>query len=643
MSALAGLWRWRGALEPTDACARMLAAQRLYGPDGEIIRSDGPVAIGRALAAKVAEDRFDRGPVEGGGGRWLLTGCIRIDNRAEIAAALDLAPAAIEQMPDVALAMQAWERWREDLFGQLLGDYALGIWDRNEQRLLLARDHLGTWPLHYHVAPGFIAFASMPKGLLTLSEIPRAPDIQHSAEFLALMPQGDDRSFYSGINRVEPAHFVVLGRDSMRRHRHWNPAPPGRSRWRFGDAVAAVRAELDRAVGDRLRGVGDLVGTHLSGGMDSGAVTATAARLRAPDRRVAAFTAVPRAGYDGPVPEGRIGDEGEMAATTAQAYPNVEHVRIATQAGSILDHWDRALYLLDEPMLNPCNFGWWDAIGREAKRRGIGVMLTGMMGNMTISHAGDELFAELFATGRWLRLAREGRQLVRRQSVRIRSIVRDTIGPWVPIPLWQAFQRARGGPATDPGHYTALRSEHIADLARIGRGRQHDFSYRPWRSGFESRLWVLRRVDPGNYRMAALGGHGVDERDPTADRRLIELCLSLPSDFSLRNGVRRALGKAVVADRLPARVIDEPRRGYQAVDWHEGLIAGRAEIESELRALAHNPDVAGLVDLDRLQRSLADLPTAGWERPAVVERYRAAVLRGGSVARFVRRAGGGNA
>jgi len=93
---------------------------------------------------------------------------------------------------------------------------------------------------------------------------------------------------------------------------------------------------LDQSVKCRLRGVND-VGAHLSGGLDSSAVAATAARLLAPSGgRVIAFTAVPREGYDGPVPRHRFADEGHHAAATAALYPNMEHVLVRSEGKSRL-------------------------------------------------------------------------------------------------------------------------------------------------------------------------------------------------------------------------------------------------------------------------------------------------------------------
>src|SRR5439155_11182972 len=123
--------------------------------------------------------------------------------------------------------------------------------------------------------------------------------------------------------------------------------------------------------------------------------------------------------------------------------------------------------------------------------------------------------------------------------------------------------------------YSAIRPARLTelDLASRARARAHggDFTFRPWRDGIALRLASINWIDPGNYNKGTLGGWGIDVRDPTADRRLIEFCLSVPTEQFFRGGVLRALGRDALADRVPPEVLNETRRGLQAADWHEGV------------------------------------------------------------------------
>src|SRR5262249_38577734 len=206
--------------------------------------------------------------------------------------------------------LAAIERWDESCLDRLVGDYAFAAWDSARRRLLLARDPVGQRPLHYHCGNKFFAFASMPKGLHALPEVPYAPDEERIAEFLVLMPETGTQSFFLGIERVEPGHVVIVSVEGLTTRRHWQPSRQRISLRRPEDYSEALRNLLDQAVSCRLRGTGD-VGACLSGGLDSGAVVSTAARLLAASgRRVIAFTAAPREGYKDPARPNRIIDEG---------------------------------------------------------------------------------------------------------------------------------------------------------------------------------------------------------------------------------------------------------------------------------------------------------------------------------------------
>jgi asparagine synthase (glutamine-hydrolysing) len=233
---------------------------------------------------------------------------------------------------------------------------------------------------------------------------------------------------------------------------------------------------------------------------------------------------------------------------------------------------------------------------------------------------------------------------MRSGQLRLRGVGALTIGPFIPAPVWQWLNRKFRGSDLDIRHYTAINNERLTslDLPARARERSLDFSYRPWRDGFAVRLWVLRRVDLGNYNTGILGGWGVDQRDPTADQRLIEYCLSVPTEQFLRHGVTRSLGRRALADRLPQAVLAEKRKGLQAIDWHEGMTAARGAAKEEIDRLESCGPAAATLDLPRLHKLVDQWPKGGWEQEPVMQSYRLALLRGISTGHFLRKASGSN-
>jgi asparagine synthase (glutamine-hydrolysing) len=604
VTAIAGIWSFDGNPSVDTDCARILSAQQLYGPHDGRQWSNGALAIGRNLFRTLPEDAHDRQPLHSRDGRLALVADVRLDNREDLAAELGLPFAEVGQRCDAAILLESLERWGEGALKRLAGDFAFALWDSRPQRFLLARDFLGQRPLHYHSGRNFFAFASMPKGLHALAEVPYRPDEQLIAEFLVLMPHQGPRSFFADIARVEPGHVVTVTRDGIASRKYWQPQRPHGARLRRNDYIEGLRHHLDRATQARLRGVNGAVAAHLSAGFDSAAVTATAARLLAPrGGKVVAFTAVPRAGYDGPNLKGRFADEGPLAALTAAMHPNIEHLLIRSGHRSPLDELDRAVYLCDRPILNPCNEVWASAIHQAARERKLNVLFVGAMGNMTVSYDGRELLPELLLAGRFARFWQTSRALLRKGNVRgRRGLLIDTFGAFMPAPLWRwANHRFFGWSCGELSDYSAIRPGRLvkSNLAALARTRGLDFSYRPWTDGFAMRLWVMNRIDTGNQNKGALAGWGVDWRDPLADKRLVEFCLGIPTDEYLHDGDPRALARETLADRLPNAVLAEPKKGYQAADWHEGLTAVQGEVAAELDRLAECGPSARLLDIEK--------------------------------------------
>jgi asparagine synthase (glutamine-hydrolysing) len=94
-----------------------------------------------------------------------------------------------------------------------------------------------------------------------------------------------------------------------------------------------------------------------------------------------------------------------------------------------------------------------------------------------------------------------------------------------------------------------------------------------------------------------------------ADRKLIEWSLAVPDWQYRRGGEKRALAKRVMQGRLPDEVLYKPiNTGRQSADWHTRLTRDRARIGTELERFARDPELAAMLDLDRLQGFLADWP-----------------------------------
>lgn len=643
MTAIAGLVRLDEAPIDRAAVGRMLGLLAPYGRDAQQSHVEPGAAFVRTLLRVSPEDALDRQPLVHAPTGTVLVFDGRLDNRGELAEALGVQGAETRLLSDAELVLQACLRWDTETPARLLGDFALACWQPRARRLWLARDPLGLRPLYWHRQPGFFAFASLPKALFALPGVDKALCEARLHDFLCLLPMMGPESFFKDVYRVEPAHVVLLedGRQKTWRYHAWDLER--RLELKDDDAyLEAFGEQLERAVACRLRSAGPLA-SHLSSGFDSSTVTALAARqLRPLGGRLIAYTAVPREGFDGPVSRWRHADEGPAAAALARRFPNIEHVLVRSGGSSPLDGLDGLTDSLDRPALNPCNAVWSEAIKADAAARGVRVLLTGARGNMSISYTGEPWLAQLVAQGRWWRWWREARALKAREpGRRWRGLLVGGFGPWLPRPLWRLVQHVHGK-GTGITDYSAIHPEWLARMDHVRRARAAgwDTSYRPWADGRRMRVAVLERLDNGEHGVAS-NAYGLEERDPTADRRLIEFCLALPDEQFLRDGRTRWLLRRLMQEVLPPEILDSPTRGQQAADWYETTAGALPRIREELARLREQ-GAGRYLDLDALARSLERWPESGWAAQRTVQTYRLKLLRGLSVGTFIRQVEGGN-
>ena len=176
------------------------------------------------------------------------------------------------------MLLTAYARWGAGCLERLNGMFAFAIHDRETGTLFCARDRLGVKPFVYAHRDRAFAFASEHKALVAGGVVSGEMDPDAVYEYLARGYLPPDRSFFAGITPLLPGHALeVDDGGALRVWEWWQPeiAPdPDRSRaeWveRIGELVTdAVRLRLRSDVP---------VGCHLSGGLDSSAIVAAAAR-----------------------------------------------------------------------------------------------------------------------------------------------------------------------------------------------------------------------------------------------------------------------------------------------------------------------------------------------------------------------------
>jgi len=234
-------------------------------------------------------------------------------------------------------------------------------------------------------------------------------------------------------------------------------------------------------------------------------------------------------------------------------------------------------------------------------------MLEGQAGNLTSSYAGGFGLYDLRRKGEWTQLARAIRNR-RRNGEMWKTMIGDT---WMPSAPTKAFlQRLRGKKMPklfelsmireDFYESSGLRKEKFSAMGSVIEGDRS--SGRAWRSS------ILERGDMGTMRTLHMRGFGIRREDPTADRRLVELCLSIPDECFAPAGVKRQLYREAFRNDLPAELLEERRRGLQSSDFLEMFEEWIPEWRAELDRQDASPIVGKYLDLPRMRRLLDDWP-----------------------------------
>jgi asparagine synthase (glutamine-hydrolysing) len=606
----------------------MLKALSIYGRDDCAQYNSRLFAMGRCLIRLLPEDIFDQQPLFADGVSAMVAD-VRLDHREELGRALGFSSQRAAAMADSDMVLAAWQRWREECVEHLSGAFSFAVWNQQEQHLFLARDHTGERPLVYASAANCFAFASMPKGLHPLSFVGSEIDEEYVARYLMLVNTSTERTIFRNIQSLPPGCALSIHRDKKKLWRHWQT--DHLPELRLGspeEYLDCFREKFDQAVRVRLRTPGG-VGAQLSGGLDSGAVAATAARLLG-DTEITCFTAVPRSTFKSPGSATHFHNEGEAAADVAALYPNMRHVLVDSSATSFLDILDHNNNLYDHPCYGPSNEVWSNAIMERAREAGITVLLNGSCGNSTLSYEGIAALSVWFRSGQWGTLAQVAWKLRKMRSASVRLLVRHAV--WPSLPFW--LRRM-----TDPHmrsfslDYTPLNPE-IAQRADLQRDALRDLN-RTTPDGRTMLRTMLEYGDVSETNIASQGGWQLDYRDPTFDRRVVEFCLTVPLEEFLRGGQMRSLARRAMVGRLPATTLSRTMRGRQSADWYLNLEGVRGRMATELERLQGSPLASRMLDLARMRGLIENWPSSGFERPDVICSHHITLTRGFSVGKFL--------
>ncbi|MCB0877601.1 MAG: asparagine synthase (glutamine-hydrolyzing) [Thermoleophilia bacterium] len=535
MCGIAGIYDRHGTND-ASAVSRMLDVQAHRGPDGCGTWADPGIVLGHRRLAFLDLSHEGAQPMQYGEDRYVITYNGEVYNYVELRDTLRRLGHEFRSTSDTEVLLAAYAEWGPDCLSRFNGMFAFAIWDRRERSLFVARDRLGIKPLTYTWDGRRFGFASESKALHAAGLAPGGMNPDAVYEYLARGYTSEGRSFHGGVHVLEPGTAIMLGENvPMRTWQWWSPERSEDAA--FGDAQEwseAVGELLDDAVRIRLRA--DVpVGAHLSGGLDSSALTAAAARHHAGSDPFHTFT--------GAFTDDAASDERRWARAVA-AHAGVEMHEVEIGVDELADEFARILWHMDEPIAGPGVFPQLkvcDLVARERVKAVLG------------GQGGDELFGGYLRHRALYWKRRMGSAGPMGRAGAAIELARMARGEWRRVR--RTSTRASDG-YLDP-EFLASVDPMLREQVRRGALAHADVRELLWHD-LRCYLPGLLHVEDRTSMAAS-----IESRTPLLDYRLVELALRIPSDLLFEPGNPKPLLRSAVADWLPREVVQRrDKKGF---------------------------------------------------------------------------------
>lgn len=472
---------------------------------------------------------------------------------------------------EAEIVARAYLEWGAGCVEKLTGCYGFAVWDVRTEELLLVRDRIGNKPLFYHPTPDGVIFGSERKAILAHPLVDAVVDIEGLREILSYAGT-PGHGVFRGMHQVKPGHLVRARRGHIVEECYWSLRATEHTD-DLDTTVATVRELLEDAVTSQLTSDVPLC-VMLSGGLDSSAVTALAARsLRERgDGAVKTFTV-------------SFADQGEFTSDEVWGTPDAPFVNELVAAVGA-EHTD--VRLRTEDLLDPVVK--LNALRAKDVPSPLGNMNTSLyvLCRAIAEHTPVALLGDaadgIFGGGMWMSIP----QLLNAPTL-----------PWIAMAQWGGGKHGMGTDLIDadllgkldvPG-YTAQRyQESIARAPHApGESAEEHKMREAWYLNVTN--WLETLLPHGESIAQSVG---LALRLPYCDHRLVQYVYGAPWSMKSFDGREKSLLRAAVKDLIPQSIVDRRKSPYPVPQ--DSAYAN--SLCQELLGLLADRDapVAGLVD-----------------------------------------------
>lgn len=346
----------------------MVHALHHRGPDEWGVGVYPQVAYGNARLS-IIDLAHGRQPIANADGTTEVVYNGELYNYPELRAELEAKGYTFRTNSDTEALVHLYDEEGIDFLKRLNGMFGLALYDKERERLVLARDRFGVKPLFYTYRDGMLSFASEIKALRVLPHFDTTLDPEGVSVFLGLFYIPDPWTIYKHVKKLRPGHYLVLSKDGLEEGEFYDVDFSYKTPISFADARDRTAALVRQSIKRQL--LSDVpVGVLLSGGLDSRSMLAAACE-QIPGTHSFTITFAEE-----------VYNEGGEAAYWAKVYGSPHHEMLFTEHDFCAQLLQRQRHL-DEPYALWCNVAT-GALARFIHEHGFKVVLSG--------EGGDEVF-----------------------------------------------------------------------------------------------------------------------------------------------------------------------------------------------------------------------------------------------------------
>jgi asparagine synthase (glutamine-hydrolysing) len=550
MCGICGIAEREGSPDP-DVVVRMSRRLVHRGPDDEGLFRRGPVALA-ARRLSIIDLEHGHQPISNEDGSVTVVQNGEIYNYRELKRELEGRGHRFATDCDTEVLVHLYEEHGEAFVERLRGMFAIALWDERERRLLLARDRFGIKPLYYRLADGTLSFASELKAMLEQPGFSRAIEPRAMAAYLAFNSIPAPLTIFAEARKLAPGHLLAWRDGEIALTRFARPGPVAGEAERDGSA-ADLAAELRDVLRDSIRAhlVADVpVGVLLSGGVDSGGITALAAAESAQPLKTFSI-GFEESGFD----------ELSRARLVAERF-GTEHEELILRPDAV-ELLPKLVESFDEP------FGDSSALPTYL----VSELASGAVKVALSGEGGDELFGGYYTyvadqlaprLGRLATLAAPLIEALPSSDARVgfdykakRFARAAALPPLERHHGWkEIFSAARrrallggGDPGWDPLDLYRERYAETAGAAPLARMQDVDLG-----------IYLVDDLLVKTDRLSM--AHSLELRVPFLDQRVAEFAFSLPTRLKVRGLAKKRLLRQALAPLLPREVVHGRKQGF---------------------------------------------------------------------------------